>query len=189
MSNRMGLQDSLSKNQTSDQPRNNNRKLCRAFSVGSPPYLALLRSRRENAEIYDSHDDTNDRRLVRSQSEGSFPFQAWRNSSCTMDLKKSQELYCNSGKEPKEWKLPSIPQRNEVPANQYVEGLKEMAPTALTMHRRRSLCALPDLSKGPPRAFRATTPLRKQQVEEVNNNFDSLTIKSQNLAKWLRDQR
>lgn len=177
------------KNQTSDQPRNNIRKVCRAFSVGSPPYLALLRTRCENAEISDSHYGTNDRRLLRSQSETSFPFQAWRSSSCTVDLKKPQKLYFNSGKEPNEWKLPSIPQRNEVTANQFVEGLKETAPTALTKRRRRSLCALPDLSKGPPKAFRATTPLRKQQVEEVNNNFDSLKIKSQNLAKWLRDQR
>lgn len=185
MSKEKSVQDSLPKHQNSDQPGNNNRKVCRAFSVGLPPYLDLLRC--DSGEVSGTPDD---RRLVRSQPESNFSLQAWRKSSWTMDLRRSQEIYCSSGKEAKKWKLPSIPrQRNEATANLSVDDFEELSPMTSTMPRRSSLCVLPDLSKGLPRAFRAATPLRKQQVEEVNNNFDSLKSKSQNLAKWLRDQQ
>lgn len=183
----MNEQDSLPKNQSGDQTRNNNRKVRRAISVGLPPCLDLLRSRCDNAEVSGTPYD---RRLVRSQSESKFSLQAWRNSSWTTNLKNSQELHCSSGEEAKEWKLPSIPQRNEATASQPVDDFEELPTMTSTMLRRHSLCVLPHFSKGPPRrAFRAAAPLRKQQVEEANNDSDSLKIKSHNLAKWLRDQQ
>ncbi|KAL9979789.1 hypothetical protein ACROYT_G017504 [Oculina patagonica] len=105
MSKKKSVEDSWLKHQSSDQPGNNdNRKVCRAFSVGLPPYLDLLRSSCDK-EVPGTPDQ---RRLVRSQSESNFSLQAWRNRSWTMDLKSSQEIYCSSGEEAKKWKLPSI---------------------------------------------------------------------------------
>jgi len=68
---------------------------------------------------------------------------------------------------------------------------RESAPVTSTMARRKSLCVLPDLSKEAEKRvrFRAPTPLTKKQVEKVNNSFDSLESKSQNLVKWLTDQQ
>jgi len=47
---------------------------------------------------------------------------------------------------------------------------------------------LPDLSKGQEGTKFRAIPLSQQQVEQVDNAFDALESKSQNLAKWLRDQ-
>lgn len=185
MLERMSAQDSLLKYQTNDGPRNSKRKVSRALSAGLRPYLDRLESRCD-AEICDT---PNDRCLVRSQSEGSSSLQAWRNGSWTTDQVFLQELHCGNGRGMKEWKLPSIAQRNKMTAGQ----IKEFATVTSTTPRGRSLCVLPDLdlSKGAGKRveFRASTPLTKHQVEEVNSTFDSLESKSQNLVKWLRDQQ
>lgn len=179
MLERMSVQD-----QTNDGPRNSKRKMSCALSAELRPYLDRLESRCDNAEICDT---SNDRCLVRSQSEGSFSLQAWRNGSWTTDQVFLQELHCGNGRGMKEWKLPSIAQRNKMTAGQ----IKEFATVTSTTPRGRSLCVLPDLSKGAGKRveFRASTPLTKHQVEEVNSTFDSLESKSQNLVKWLRDQQ
>lgn len=106
----------------------------------------------------------------------------------TADQVTLQDLHCDKRRGMKEWKLPSIPQRNRNTAGQ----VKEFAPVTSTTPRRRSLCVLPDLSKAGAEKrvrFGASTPLTKKHVEKVNSTFDSLESKSQDLVKWLRDQQ
>jgi len=182
---RMSAQDSQVNSETDDASRNNKQKVTRASSEGLRPYSELLESRCDNAEVCDI---PNQRRLVRSQSESSFSLQTWRNVSWTTDQVTLQDLHCGNNRGMKEWRLPSIPQR----VNNTTGEVKEFAPVTSTTPRRRSLCVLPDLSKvGAEKRvrFRASTPLTKHQVEKVNNTFDSLESKSQNLVNWLRDQQ
>ena len=181
---RMSAQDSQVNSQTNDGSRNNKPKVTCASSQGFRPCSELLESRCDNAEMCDIH---NHRRLVRSQSESSFSLLAWRNCSWNTDQVTLQDLHCDSNRAMKEWRLPSIPQRD----NNTAGKVKEFAPVTSTTPRRRSLCALPDLSKGAKKRvrFRASTPLTKNQVEKVNSTFDSLESKSQNLVNWLRDQQ
>lgn len=182
---RMSAQDSQVNSQTNDGSRNNKQKVTLASSEGLRLYSELLESRCDNAEMCDI---PNHRRLVRSQSESSFSLQAWRNVSWTTDQVTLQDLHCGNNRGMKEWRLPSIPQRGNNKAGE----VKEFTPLTSTTPRRRSLCVLPDLSKeGAEKQvrFRASTPLTKHQVEKVNNTFDSLESKSQNLVNWLRDQQ
>ena len=132
-------------------------------------------------------DIPNHRCLVRSQSESSYSFQAWRNGSWTTDQETLQELHCDNSRGMKEWKLPSISQRN----NNTSGEVKEFVPVTSTPPPRRNLCVLPDLSKGTGKRveFRASTPLTKHHVEKVNSIFASLESKSQNLVNWLKDQQ
>lgn len=185
MLKRMSANDSFPKNQSD---RRTNRKMSRAFSGGFLP-SDLLRSRSDNAELRSGTLDH--RSLVRSQSESIFSLQTCKNQgSFVMDLKTSKELCCNNIREMETWKLPRIPQGHKATGNLSVNDFREVTPTTPTCTApQRS--SLPDLSKGIHKvvAFRAATPLRQQQVEEVNNKFDSLKSKSQNLAKWLKDQR
>lgn len=185
MLKRMSANDSFPKNQSD---RRTNHKMSGAFSGGFLP-SDLLRSRSDNAELRSGTLDH--RSLVRSQSESIFSLQTCKNQgSFVMDLKTSKELCCNNIREMETWKLPHIPQRHKATGNLSVNDFREVTPTTPTCTApQRS--SLPDLSKGIHKvvAFRAATPLRQQQVEEVNNKFDSLKSKSQNLAKWLKDQR
>ena len=182
---RMSSQDSQVYSQTNRGTRNSQRKVSCASSEKLWSYSELLESRCDNAEMCDI---PNHRRLVRSQSESSFLLQAWRNSSWTADQITFQDLHCGNNRGIKEWKLPSIPQRDNNAAGE----VKEFAPATSTRPRTRSLCGLlPDLSNGAEKRvrFRTSTPLTKHQVEKLSSTFDSLESKSQNLVNWLRDQQ
>ena len=183
MLERMSAQDSQFNGQTYDGPRNRKRKVTCASSEGLRPYLELSESKYGNAEMCDI---PNHRRLVRSKSESSFSLQAWRDVSWTTDQVTLQDLHCGHNRGMKEWRLPSISQRDNNTAGE----VKEIVPVTSTTPRRKALCVLPDLSKGVEKRvrFRASTPLTKHQVEKVNSTFDSLESKSQNLVNWLRDQ-
>ena len=180
----MSAQHSQVCSQTNDGSRNNQRKVSRASSEKSWPYSELLESRCDKAEMCDV---PNHRRLVRSQSESSFSLQAWRNSSCTSYQETLQDLHCGNNRGMEDWKLPSIPQRDNNAAGE----VKEFAPATSTTTRTRSSCVLPDLSNGTEKQVRvrASTPLKKHQVEKMSSTFDSLESKSQNLVNWLRDQQ
>lgn len=184
MLERMSEQDSQVNSQTNDWSKNNKRKATRALSAGSRTYTKLLESRCDNADLCDI---PNQRCLVRLPSESSFSFQTWRNGSWTADPITLQELHCGNSRGIKEWKLPSIPRRDDNTASE----VKEFAPVTSTPPRRRSLCILQDLSKGTGKRVkcRASTTLTKHQVEKVNSTFHSLESKSQNLVNWLRDQQ
>lgn len=185
MLERMSAQDLQVHSQTNDESKNNKRKVTRALSAGSRTYTELLESRCDNADLCDI---PNHRCLVRSPSESSFPFQSWRNGSWTADPITLQELHCGNSRGIKECrKLPSLPRRD----NNKASEVKEFAPVTSTPPRRRSLCVLPDLSKGAGKRVkcRASTTLTKHQVEKVNSTFHSLESKSQNLVNWLRDQQ
>ena len=79
---RMSAQDSQVYSQTNDGSRNNQLKVGRASSERLWSHSELLESRCDKAEMCDI---PNHRRLVRSQSESSFPLQACGNSSWTAD--------------------------------------------------------------------------------------------------------
>lgn len=185
MLKRMSAQDSQVYIQTNDDgSRNNQRKVSRASSERSWPHSQLLESRCDNAEMCDI---PNHRRLVRSQSESNFSLQAWRNNFWTADQATLQDLHCGNNRRMKEWKLPSIPQRD----NNGVGEVKEFALVTSTTPRTKSLCVLSDLSNGAEKRvlFRASTPLTKHRVEKMSSTFDSLESKSQSLVNWLRDQQ
>ena len=181
---RVSAQDSQVYSQSNDGSRNNQLKVSRASSERLWSHSELLESRCDKADMCDI---PNHRRLVRSQSESSFPFQAWGNSSWTADQITLQDLHSGNNRGIKEWKLPSIPQRDNNAAGQ----VKEFAPATSISPRTRSLCGLPGLSNGAEKRvrFRASTPLTKHQVEKLSSTFDSLESKSQNLVNWLRDQQ
>ena len=141
----MNAQDSQVYSQTNDGSRNYQRRVTRTSSERLWPYSGLLESRCDNAEMCDI---PNHRRLVRSQSESSFSLQALRNSSWNSswtagDQITLQDLHCGNYRGMKEWRLPSIPQRDNSAAGE----VKEFAPVNSTTTRTRSLCVLPDLSK------------------------------------------
>lgn len=183
MLERMSAQDSQVNSQTNDGSKNNQRKVTRALSAGSRTYTELLESRCDNSDLCDI---PNHRCLVRSPSENIFSFQTLRNGSWTADPITLQELHWGNSRGIKEWKLPSIPRRD----NNTASEVKEFAPVTSTPPRRR-LCVLPDLAKGAGKRVmcRASTTLTKHQVEKVNSTFHSLESKSQNLVNWLRDQQ
>lgn len=54
--------------------------------------------------------------------------------------------------------------------------------------QRRLSCVLPDVSGRKEETNFGVAPLRQQDVEKWNDNFDPVKSTSHNLAKWLRDQ-
>lgn len=184
----MSAKDSLPKKQSSNS-RKNKQNFCRAFSEVLPPSADLLRSRCDDTEIFGTRDAGEGR--VRSQSEIIYSLQPERNGSFIKDRERSQTFYCSSGSGLKECKLPKITQRNMATTYHSVGDRKATATTSFKMPRARSLSVLPDLSRGTDKVvtFRPATPLRQQRVEELNNKFASMNSKSQDLAKWLKDQQ
>lgn len=144
----MSVQDSQVYSQTNDDgSRNNHRKVTHTSRERLRPYSELLEC--DNAEMCDIPYH---RRLARSQSESSFSIQAWRNSSWTAYQETLQDLHCDNNRGMKEWKLPSIPQRDNSAAGE----VKEFAPVTSTTTRTSSLCVLPDLSNGAEKRVQCT---------------------------------
>ena len=162
----MSAKDALTKKKSDETPKTTQTPVCRAraLSVGSQP-------RCSSAKLSYGFEG---RRRFRSQSETIYPPGALRGTSSL------EFCHINGGREG--WKLPIIPQT--VKSNHFVE----ITPDASTVPQRRRSCVLPDLSRGQEEARYRAPPLRQEHVEQADSSFDALESKSQNLAKWLRDQ-
>ena len=162
----MSAKDSLSRTKSYETKKNTKTPVCRAraLSVGSQPSCSSARP------SYVSEG----RRRFRSQSEAICPLGALGSTS-------SLE-FCHISGEREVWRLPIIPQK--VKSNESVVVTQD----ASAVPQRRRSCVLPDLSGAQEETKFRATPLKQENVEKADNSFDASKSKSQNLAKWLRDQ-
>lgn len=158
--------DSLTKTKSYETPETTTTSVyrARALSVGSQPRCSSAKP----SYIFEG------RRRFRSQSESICPLGTLRSTP-------SLECHISSGQEV--WKLPVISGQT-VKSNNFVD----ITPDASTVPQRRRSCVLPDLSRGQEETKFRATRLRQEHVEQADNGFDASKSKSQNLAKWLRDQ-
>ena len=162
----MSAKDSLTKSNSYDTPKTTKTPVCRAraLSVGSQ---SSCRSAKPSYVI-------DGRRRFRSKSETICPLGTLRSTSSL------EVCPINGGREV--WKLPIIPRT--VKSN----GLVDISPDVSKVPQRKRSCVLPDLPRGQEETKFRVTPLRQQHLEQADNRFDAVENKSQNLAKWLRDQ-
>ena len=162
----MSAKDSLTKTNSYDTPKTTKTPVCRAraLSVRSQPRCLSAKPSYVIEE----------RRRFRSKLETICPLETLRSTSSL------EFCHMNGGREV--WKLPIIPQT--VKSN----GLVNITPDASTVRQRKRSCVLPDLPRGQEETKFRAAPLRQEHLEEADKRFDALESKSQNLAKWLRDQ-
>lgn len=95
----------------------------------------------------------------------------------------SIEALNNRGRFIENLKFPSLRQRVKLDSTVEIGVVEGSIPV-----QRRLSCVLPDFSGRKEEPNFGVAPLRQQDVEKWNDNFDPVDSTSHNLAKWLRDQ-